>query len=142
MYNCIIDDNCTILYSDDNNVVPYATESISKVYNIYQSATDTTVTFTKEWTIIMKCYVTYDANKYKVTSSKDPILQLGNNSFGSAFTPYIDTNSVSTSYQIASDKLSISFKGKYKLKCGYCPTVGVSKTLDFKSHSISKTVKI
>lgn len=142
MHNFINDEKCTITYLPNSNISPYATQAISKVFDVYQSATDTSGSFTKEWTIKMKCYVIYDANKYVVTSSKNPILELGSNAFCAAFTPYIDSNSVSTSYTIASNKLSVNFKGSYKLKCGYSPVIGVSKTLDFKKHSITKTVKI
>ncbi|MDD7280654.1 MAG: hypothetical protein PUH10_01445 [Erysipelotrichaceae bacterium] len=133
----LCDDNVQISYKEFANQTR-ATESKSVTYQHYKAATDTTGKFTKEWIVNMQCYITWDANKYKITSYNTPILYLSTASWGTNWSPYI-TNVSTDAPVVNSDRTAVTFSAGYTMKGSYSYFNGISETYSFGSYRISDT---
>lgn len=115
-----------------------ATESKSVTYQHYQSARDTTGTFSKEWTVNMQCYITWDANKYRITNYNTPIIYLGSASWGLFWSPYI-TNVYTNPSVVNSNSTAITFSGGYTMMGSYANYIPWGTEFNFGSYYISDT---
>ena len=128
------------IYYEQSTPQTRATESKSKVFTFYKYSWDTTKQYSKEWTVSLKTYVTYNANTYKVTSSKSPVLNLETASWGTSWTPYLANTS--TSYKINSSKTGVTFSCTYTMKGTLSPYLWYSKDYNFGTYTHTATVNV
>ncbi|AST90091.1 MULTISPECIES: hypothetical protein [Sutcliffiella] len=110
-------------------------KSVSRLFS--REATESSGRFTKEWITRLSGYYSYDARTNRVTNVQSPTLRLDTATFGSAFTPYID--SVSTTGTNLGT--SARFNATYTMKAIYGIPLGgdfpLSQTLNFGSFTDS-----
>lgn len=115
-----------------------ATQSRSVTYEHYQSATDLSGTYTKEWMVNLQCYVTWDANTYKITNYNTPLLYISTATWGANWSSYM-SGAYTDSPVINSNRTAVTFSAGYTMMGDYSYHLGITQTYNFRSHRISDT---
>lgn len=115
-----------------------ATESRSVTYQFPDYSTDSTGRFSKEWIVCMQCYITWDANTYRITNYNTPIIYLSTASWGTGWSPYI-TNVYTNTPVVNSNRTAVTFSGGYTMMGSYSHYLPWGTTFNFGSHYISET---
>lgn len=129
-------------HCETDSVLRAPTEHKTVSQEFYDHGSTTGGYFEKEWSTIITGTFYYNANTYNIISSNTPDVSIGGPGWGTAFSPYPDK--VSGWYTIAPDKSTITYYGKYRMKCTLLVSIEgfpFNTTLDYGDVSHSFTAR-